>query len=139
LRILSEFEVEEGPVVHLIGQPQIKVDVVRCRGWQDDKPPTVEFILLEEQLGDEDSAASYLAKYEVLDRQSSELPGDSRDVLMETPNLLFNIPVSQRGGAEGEEEACGGEIFLTLVSASHLPTPTPPASGDPFCVLRCQV
>jgi hypothetical protein len=47
--------------------------------------------------------------------------------------------VSQRGGAEGEEEACGGEIFLTLVSASHLPTPTPPASGDPFCVLRCQV
>ena len=136
MRILSASEVEEeGPVVHLIEQPQIKVDVVRCRGWRDDTPPAVEFILLKQQVGEEDAAAHY----EVLDRQSSELSGDSRDVLMETPNFLFNIPVSERGGAEVEEEACGGEIFLTIVSASHLPTPTPPASGDPFCVLRCQV
>ena len=54
-------------MVHLIEQPQIKVDVVRCRGWRDDTPPAVEFILLKQQVGEEDAAAHY----EVLDRQSN--------------------------------------------------------------------
>eukprot|EP00802_Teleaulax_amphioxeia_P000976 Tamp_00977.p1 GENE.Tamp_00977~~Tamp_00977.p1 ORF type:complete len:1600 (-),score=387.37 Tamp_00977:221-5020(-) len=124
----------EEPAVHLLERPQVKVDVVRTRGWRGDNPPKAEFLLLEEQVVEEGEQE---AKYQVLGRHSSELPADSRNMLMESPNFLFDARASQPD-AEEEEEACGGEIFLTLISASHLPEAKAPGCGDPYCVLRCQ-